>query len=183
MLWASELNEVAQTGWQEWSRRGESPPSTSGHASFVTDQDDWLSGLQEYITGLCWAFDLPMPRSRSQSCTALGLSWPRCRTLHLNLLNFMRFAWSHFSVLSRMSPDDIPPLQHVDHTTHPGVICKLCTKTKQNNTLYCTNHTTFSWVVSFCCHFRGTEQKEYTASDETTFYHLHFSNPGMVCKR
>ena len=31
----------------------------------------------------------------------LGLSWPRCRTLHLAWLNFMRLVWAHLSSLSR----------------------------------------------------------------------------------
>lgn len=34
-------------------------------------------------------------------CTHLGLPWPKCNTLHLALLNLIRFTWAHktFSLL------------------------------------------------------------------------------------
>ena len=37
----------------------------------------------------------------SQSILILGLPWPTCRTLHLALLNFMRFTWARLSSLSQ----------------------------------------------------------------------------------
>lgn len=61
----------------------------------------WLSGLQVHIDGSFWASHQPTPQVfllRSalnlfsvQSWS--GLPWPRFRTLHIALLNFMRLAW------------------------------------------------------------------------------------------
>ncbi|KAK4829612.1 hypothetical protein QYF61_005739 [Mycteria americana] len=55
----------------------------------------------------------------------LGLPRPMCRTLHLALLNFMRFAGAHLSKPVKVPLDGIPSFQHVDYTTELGVIGKL----------------------------------------------------------
>ena len=41
------------------------------------------------------------PHSPPNLYLCLRLPWPRCRTLHLALLNFIRLAWAHLSSLTR----------------------------------------------------------------------------------
>ena len=56
----------------------------------------------------------------------LWLRLPRtlCRTLHLALLNFMRFTQAHLSKPVKVPLEGIPSLQRVDHTTQLGVVVK-----------------------------------------------------------
>ena len=55
----------------------------------------------------------------------LGLPRPMCRTLHLTLLNFMRFTQAHLSRPVQVPLNGIPSLQRINHTTQLGVVGKL----------------------------------------------------------
>jgi len=52
----------------------------------------------------------------------LWLTWLRCRTLHLAILNFLRFSWAHLLRLFRSLLDGSSFLQCADCTIHLGVV-------------------------------------------------------------
>ncbi|PKU44834.1 werner syndrome atp-dependent helicase isoform x4 [Limosa lapponica baueri] len=81
---------------------------------------------KSFSSGLLSIHSLP-----KENC--LGLPSPICRTLHLALLNFMRFALAHMPV--QVPLDGIPSLQHVDCATQLGVDVKLA-----EDALYLTVH-------------------------------------------
>lgn len=81
----------------------------TGHPSFLCIPGSlWLSRLQVLIAGSYISFHLPTSSSPSLLSIHLspslyccwGLPQPRWWTLHLDLLNIMRFTWDHSSSLS-----------------------------------------------------------------------------------
>lgn len=63
-----------------------------------------------------------LPASQSPTCAvAKGFLFPRCRTSHLSMMNFIRFLSAHFSSLSRLN--GTTTLQHIDYFSFV-VICK-----------------------------------------------------------
>ncbi|KAK4832141.1 LOW QUALITY PROTEIN: hypothetical protein QYF61_020881 [Mycteria americana] len=105
-------------------------PSPAGHAIFDTSQDaigflGHLGTLLAHIQAaanqhpqvlFCLAAFQPLfPKPR-----CMGLLWPKCRTLHLALLNLIQLTSAHRSSLSRSL------CRAFSHTpTQLGVICKL----------------------------------------------------------
>jgi len=73
-----------------------------------------------------------------QPVSVLGIASTLVQNLHLTLLNFMRFAQAHLSSLVKVPLDGILSLQHIDHTTHLGVIVKLA-EGAPNPTVHVTN--------------------------------------------
>ncbi|KAK4832076.1 hypothetical protein QYF61_020632 [Mycteria americana] len=65
------------------------------------------------------------PKSSSAGLLSIPSSPSLCRTLHLALLNLMRFTRARFSSLSRSLWMASHPSRHVNCTTQLGVICKL----------------------------------------------------------
>lgn len=64
-----------------------------------------------------------LPASQSPACAvAKGFLFPRCRTSHLSMMNFIRFLSAHFSSLSSLN--GTTTLQHIDYFSFV-VICKL----------------------------------------------------------
>ncbi|KAK4818679.1 hypothetical protein QYF61_017424 [Mycteria americana] len=55
----------------------------------------------------------------------MGLLWPKCRTLHLPLLNPIQLAPAHRSSLSRSLCRALPPLRQINTPAQLGVIFKL----------------------------------------------------------
>jgi len=90
------------------SRGTRSPLSTCRpHISWYRPGYNWLSRLQEHIASHPTVPSTLFQHSCIQSfhpsafIGSGGLPWPRCKTLHLDFLNLMRFTWADCSSLSR----------------------------------------------------------------------------------
>ena len=107
-MWYSRL------GLTKWSREGESPPSTCWSCFFLCSLGyEWLDTCWT-ASMRCWLMSNFLPTSIPKSFLVgllsihslpslywyWGLPWPRCRTLHLALLTFMRFTLAQSSSLS-----------------------------------------------------------------------------------
>ena len=104
--------EDSRWGLTRAEQRGRIPPPLTcwPRCFWCSPGYGWLSGLQAHTAGSYSVYYPPEPRSPSPLLSThstpslypcLGLSRPRCSTLHLAMLNFMGFAWAHSSSLSR----------------------------------------------------------------------------------
>lgn len=101
-----ELDTVLQMGFLKSKGEGENHlPWPGGHASLGVVQD--MADFLARTISLCWTFHLPASPSPSPSSPQFihssacidtrGLSWLKCSTLYLTLLNFKTYSCAHLS--------------------------------------------------------------------------------------
>ncbi|KAK4826482.1 hypothetical protein QYF61_009478 [Mycteria americana] len=125
VLRAPELEAALQVGSHQ-SRAEEQNhlPQPAGHASFDAAQDIvGCLGCECTLSAHVQLFIHQYPQSLSSGLPSITSS--PSLTLHLALLNLMRFTGAHFLSLSRSLLDDILSLRRVNRTTQLGVIWKL----------------------------------------------------------
>ena len=108
---APDLDAVLQLGPHSGIIEGDNQiPCSADRSSYGTQGIHWPSRLQVHTAGSSFSSattpkSFPVeqiPRSFSPSLyTYLGLTWPKCKTLHFALLNPIRFTKAYLACLSR----------------------------------------------------------------------------------
>ena len=78
-----------------------SPNAGLDTISFLCCKDTLLAPVHPGVLHVPTSFFTKLLSSWVATSWCLGLFFPRCRTLHISLLNFMKFLSAHFSSLSR----------------------------------------------------------------------------------